>query len=733
MKTLIKTNRTPARRIIPTRKLRPPAILLDRSPHIRRTVTADGICILTFDSPDSTANVLTGETLFELGCHLDWIEKQNHHAVRALIIESAKDKIFIAGADIHCLQDASPGQLDEFLSLGQRVFNRLAHLSIPSVAAIHGACMGGGLELALACDYRIASAIKATKLAFPEVLLGIIPAWGGTTRLPRLIGLKKALPLLLTGKKLSAPHARKLGIVDAVAHHENFHDAARDFIKHGKPSNKKHFPLLHSRIGVRVIARATRARLLNRTRGHYPAPLSLLEVATRGIHHTIDRSLEWEREAVRNLAHDPVSRHLIRTFLLQQKAKKLTCPKTTLNKPATSIPPVKRTAVVGAGVMGAGIAHWLATKNLPVTLEDVSPEKIAAGFNTIDKRSQEAVARRVFTPAEASRHRDHIFPAHTPHPLTHVDLVIEAATENLPLKKTIFQNLEKRTRANTILATNTSALPVGHLASALFHPERVIGIHFFNPVHRMQLVEVVVPKTTHPAVTQATLSFVQSIGKLPVLVSDTPGFLVNRLLMPYLLEAAHAHHEGFPAQLIDNTMRDFGMPMGPLRLLDEIGLDVALDVAKTLAHAFPNRLSLPPGIKEQVDLGRLGRKSGSGFYSYHRKSTPEAYLPTHSPDRNQDDPIPLAQRLVFPLINEAARALDEEVVASPDDLDFAMIMGTGFAPFRGGPLRYADLLGPAAIVSALEKLQAIHGDRFTPAPRLIEMLPNNLTFHIHQS
>ncbi|MEM7146656.1 MAG: 3-hydroxyacyl-CoA dehydrogenase NAD-binding domain-containing protein [Verrucomicrobiota bacterium] len=733
MNTLTNTIRKPARRMTPRRKLRPPAILLERTPHIRRTITADGICVLTFDAPDSTANIFTGDTLFELGRHLEWVEKQNHHTVRALIIESAKKKIFIAGADINCLHDASPSQLDEFLALGQRVFNRLANLSIPTVAAIHGACMGGGFELALACDYRVASFDKSTKLALPEVHLGIIPGWGGTTRLPRLIGLKKALPLLLTGKKLSPSHAKHLGIVDAVAHRENLHNAARDFIKHGKPSHKKHFPLLHSRIGVRVIARATRARLLNRTRGHYPAPLSVLNVATRGIHRSLERSLELERDAVRKLAQSPVTRHLIRTFLLQQKAKKLTCPTTTTNKPAASVPPVKRTAVIGAGTMGAGIAHWLATKNLPVTLEDVSPEKIAAGLHTVDKRFTEAVGRRILTPAEATRQRDLIFPADNPGPLTHADLVIEAATENLPLKKTIFQNLEKRTRANTILATNTSALPVGHLASAGFHPERVIGIHFFNPVHRMQLVEVVVPKTTHPAVTQATLSFVQSLGKLPVIVSDTPGFLVNRLLMPYLLEAVHAHREGIPATLIDNTMLDFGMPMGPLRLLDEIGLDVALHVAKTLATSFPGRMPIPPGIEEQVARGRLGRKSGSGFYSYHRKSTPEAYLPTHTPERHHDDPVPLAQRLVFPLLNEAARALDEKVVASPDDLDFAMIMGTGFAPFRGGPLRYADVLGPATIVSALEKLQSVHGDRFTPAPRLLEMLPNNLTFHIHQS
>ncbi|MFV1994733.1 MAG: 3-hydroxyacyl-CoA dehydrogenase NAD-binding domain-containing protein, partial [Verrucomicrobiales bacterium] len=391
-------------------------------------------------------------------------------------------------------------------------------------------------------------------------------------------------------------------------------------------------------------------------------------------------------------------------------------------KNAAAAAKIERTAVIGAGVMGAGIAHWLSSRKLPVILQDLSAERVAAGLSLISKRYAEAVKRRIFTRAEAARLFEHVSPAAEPVPLVLADLVIEAATEKLALKKKIFENLEKRVRPEAILATNTSALPIGEIAAGLEHPERVIGLHFFNPVHRMQLVEIVVPETTDPAVVESALAFVKAIAKLPVIVSDTPGFLVNRVLMPYLVEAGLLYQAGVSARAIDEAMLDFGMPMGPLRLLDEIGLDVALDVAQTLAAAFPERMMVPPILERLVAEGRLGHKGGGGFYQRGPGQQPARETPEREMHLGADE---LRERMTLLMVNEAARCLEQRVVATPEDADFAMIMGTGFAPFRGGPLRYADDLGIPVVVETLRRLaqQAQFGppERFQPCARLLAM------------
>lgn len=696
---------------------------------IKRSVTADGICVLTFDDPNSSANVLRASVLNELAGQLTWIEKQNHHELRALVIESAKDRIFIAGADVAAFQELSPVELQGLLELGQQVFNRLADISVPTVAAIHGACLGGGLELALACDYRVASDDKDTKLALPETMLGIIPAWGGCTRLPRLIGVPKALNLILSGKKLAAKQAKKLGLIDAVSPREYLTKTARTLLPNGK-ARRKHHTLTNNRLTGALLRAWIRRQVRKRTRGNYPAPLKALEVVTLGAWQHRADSLALERDAVLELAAHSASPNLIRTFLLQQRSKKLTytTPKTTVERGVPAEPIVK-TAVIGAGVMGAGIAHWLSSRKLKVILQDISPEQIASGLTLIAKRYGEAVKRRIFTPAEAQRLQEHIYPASDPVPLQSADLVIEAATENLELKKKIFQDLEARSGEDTILATNTSALPIGDIAAALKRPERVIGIHFFNPVHRMQLVEIVVAKQTAPETVVATLAFVKGIGKLPVIVSDSPGFLVNRVLVPYLVEAGNLYTRGIPAHAIDSTMLDFGMPMGPLRLLDEIGLDVALDVAETLAAAFPGRMSVPGILEKMVADGQLGKKTGRGFYVYEKGRERRPCRAADAAPASSASISGLQSRMSLVMINEAARCLDEGVVKEPEDVDFAMIMGTGFAPFRGGPLRHADSLGAATIVNTLNDFAASDGDHFAPCDRLVKMGKSGLTFY----
>jgi 3-hydroxyacyl-CoA dehydrogenase/enoyl-CoA hydratase/3-hydroxybutyryl-CoA epimerase len=392
------------------------------------------------------------------------------------------------------------------------------------------------------------------------------------------------------------------------------------------------------------------------------------------------------------------------------------------------IKPVAHTAVIGAGVMGAGIAQWLGAKNLPVILRDTSVEQVARGLNNIVNLYQDGTKRHVFTPREARAGLDKIFPAPTEVPLRHVDLVIEAAVEDLELKRKIFDRLDELAGEETILATNTSSLPVSELAAGTRRPERVIGLHFFNPVHRMQLVEIVVGRQTAPEVLQRTVKFAQQIGKLPVVVKDSPGFLVNRILMPYLVEAGNLFENGADIESLDAAMLDFGMPMGPMRLMDEVGLDVLLHVAETLAASFNDRMKIPGCLPKMVAAGLLGRKSGRGFFR-HGKSKVAGLNPqcsTYVSGRNAAaiSRNELRERMVLLMVNEAARCLEEQIVAEPADVDFAMIMGTGFAPFRGGPLRYADWLGLEKIVGTMENL-ADHGALHLKPGRLLKTMAAN--------
>jgi len=746
---------------------------------IKRSVRDGHIRVLTFDRPGSGANIFDQSTLTELEKELEFIAASPN--LKGLVLTSAKPAIFVAGADLRAMSEAASNEIQELVELGQRVMNRLASLPIPTVAAIHGAAVGGGYELCLGCDYRVASTDRMTKMGLPEIQLGLLPAWGGSTRLPRLVGLVKALDVILAGKTLTARQALKCGMVDDLVPAEYLVEVAVRMLARGKRRSQDHWPTNNWLVAA-LLARKLRSQLLKKTRGHFPAVLKALEVVTRGISKSIPESLALEREGILELVKTEACRNLVRMFFLQESAKKLAFPATggsraiptaadastpggqesrenpvpsellQLRQPSSAPEPkpVSLAAVIGAGVMGAGIAQWLSARQLRVILRDINAEQVAKGMVSLSKLYQEGCKRHVFTSREARDGIDRIHPAPGEVPLLRVGLVIEAAVENLDLKKKLFQALGGSVGEDTILATNTSALPVGELAAVTRRPERVVGLHFFNPVHRMQLVEVVAARQTSPEILQRALRFVQQIGKLPVVVRDSPGFLVNRILMPYLLGAVKLFEAGAAVADIDEAMLDFGMPMGPLRLLDEVGIEVALRVADTLAGVYRNRIVLPETLSLMAQTNLLGRKTGQGFYLYPKGKAPRPSLTIrqspftirHSPFTTPHSRLlaphssslrarrsALRTQLVLLMLNEAARCLEEEVVREPADVDFAMIMGTGFAPFRGGPLRYADTLGTTRLVGDLERLVQQGFTEFEPCALLRHLAADGRNFY----
>ncbi len=673
---------------------------------IRREIGDDHICLLTFDRPESGANIFDAATLGELNEHLDFVE--NDASLRGLIIASAKKSIFVAGADLKTLlQQAQSGDMREFIAKGQRIFSRLADLNIPTVAAIHGASAGGGYEVTLACDYRVASDDPATRIGLPETTLGLIPAWGGCTRLPRLIGAEKAAEVILKGKLYSAQEALKLGLVDEIATGDQLIERARQKLRDGKRKTEGGAPAMP---GSPELAPP-------RQQGN-AAPARAYEIINKTLSISPDESLRMELDAIAELGKTESTQNLIRNFFLAEKYKK-----------GPSKPPIERVmhaAVIGAGVMGSGIAQWLSSRGVTVILRDIAREQVDHGLANIEKVYADAVKRGLVTEQKAREGRARIVASTAPMELRDVQFVIEAASEKMEIKKEIFRELAMQAGPKTIIATNTSALPVSALAEMTVSPEHVIGLHFFNPVSRMKLVEVVIAKETSDDTRDRSLGFVRQIGKLPMIVRDNPGFLVNRVLFPYLLDAAELFERGLEADKIDDALVRWGMPMGPLRLIDEIGVDIAIDIGNTLEKAYGRRDHVPAVLLWLRDGQMLGRKTGAGFYKYEGKTqTPNDSLsqrrralhgepegaegPNIPPDWHRDPRLrlnkeDLARRLVFLMVNEAARCVEEKVVDSPEDADYGMILGTGFAPFRGGPLRYAEHYGLSKVVDELERL-----------------------------
>ncbi|MDQ2823998.1 MAG: 3-hydroxyacyl-CoA dehydrogenase NAD-binding domain-containing protein [Verrucomicrobiota bacterium] len=672
---------------------------------IQREIGGDKICVLTFDRPESGANVFDPATMSELNEHVDLIEKDS--SLCGLIITSAKKSIFIAGADLKTLlRQAQTGEMREFIAEGQRVFNRIAALKIPTVAAIHGACAGGGYEITLACDWRVASDDPATRIGLPETTLGLIPAWGGATRLPRLIGAEKASEVILKGKLYSAKEALELGLVDEVTPRDQLINLARKKLGEGKrkgPASGKSDREISPPPG----------------RGNI-APARALGVITTGLSNSVEDSMAMELDAIVDLGNTESTQNLIRNFFLAEKYKK------GISKaPAEK---VVHAAVIGAGVMGSGIAQWLSSRGVTVILCDVSREQIDRGLANIDKTYADAVKRGLMSDEKAKQGRARIIASTAHVEMRDVQVVIEAASEKIDIKKQIFHELSVNA-PRAVLATNTSALPIGELAEQTDSPARVIGLHFFNPVSRMKLVEVVVGKRTSDETRECALTFVRQISKLPVVVRDSPGFLVNRVLFPYLLDAAELFENGVATDKMDNALLEWGMPMGPLRLIDEIGIDITIDIANTLAKAYGRRDEAPEILRKMQSAKMLGRKSGSGFYKYEgkRQADNEA-LKEWRRAESANKHVDLANRLVFLMVNEAARCLEEKVVASPEDADYGMILGTGFAPFRGGPLRFAEHFGLKEIVQQMEQLAKIDA-KFAPCEILKKHARDGTTFY----
>jgi 3-hydroxyacyl-CoA dehydrogenase/enoyl-CoA hydratase/3-hydroxybutyryl-CoA epimerase len=657
---------------------------------IQREIDADHLCVLTFDRPESGANIFDAATMSELSEHIDAIE--HDESLRGLIITSAKKSIFIAGADLKTLlKQAQTDEMRDFIAEGQRVFNRIAALKIATVAAIHGACAGGGYEITLACDWRVASDDPATRIGLPETTLGLIPAWGGSTRLPRLIGEDSAAEVILKGKLYSASEALKLGLVDELRSRDQLLDAARRLIAKGKRPTGKVSPAKKNTLPP---SDPKSARAL------------ALGVITTGSANPIDESLKLELDAIVDLGKTESTQNLIRNFFLAEKYKK--------GASKAQFEKVQHAAVIGAGVMGSGIAQWLSSRGVTVILRDVNRELLDRGLANIEKTYADAVKRGLMTEEKAKQGRSRIVASTAPMELRDVQFVIEAASEKIDIKKEIFRELSMQAGSKTIIATNTSALPVSDLARCTVSPDRVIGLHFFNPVSRMKLVEVVVGRETSDNTKEHALAFVRQIGKLPVIVHDSPGFLVNRVLFPYLLDAAELFESGVEAEKIDNAMTKWGMPMGPLRLIDEIGIDVTVDIAATLEKAYGRRDSAPAILKSMRESKLLGRKSSGGFYKYEgREQSPNESLAQWRRGGPAKNDVDLEQRLMFLMINEAARCIEEKVVESPEDADYGMILGTGFAPHRGGPLRFAEHFGLKKIAEEMDRLAQKDG-KFEP-------------------
>ena len=656
---------------------------------------SDGIAWLTIDKPGSSANVLSGGVLSELDGLLAALEKD---LPRGVVVISAKKSGFVAGADIKeftGITDAASGY--ELIRRGQQVLNRLAALPRPTVAAIHGFALGGGLELALACRYRVAVADERLSLGLPEVLLGIHPGFGGTVRSVRVAGVRAAMELMLSGKPVRAEKALRVGLIDRLVPEAELRSAAREMLLAAPaPRRAPWQERLLSSAPLRPLVKRSLTRQVARRapREHYPAPYAIIDLWARfGAHGT--RAFEAEARSIAHLLTTETSRNLVRVFLLQDRLK---------SAGGKSAADIRHVHVVGAGVMGGDIAAWSALRGFTVTLQDRAIEYVQPAL----QRAQELFDKRVRDPAKNAAARARLSADVAGAGVPGADVVIEAIFENLEAKQQLYAQLEPRMKPGALLATNTSSLMLEPLAAKLARPERLVGLHFFNPVPQMPLIEIVHADHTDPAAVQAATGFARRIDKLPLPCRSAPGFMVNRVLTPYMHEAMLAAEEGVPLTVIDAAAVSFGMPVGPIELADVVGLDVAAHVGEIIARGLGRPVSEVPRLRELLAAKKLGRKSGAGFYVWQdgKAVKPAAPAAAAPPD--------LIDRLILILVNECVTCLRERVVEDPDLVDAAVLFGTGFAPFRGGPLTYARARGVPAVVARLTELAARYGQRFQP-------------------
>ncbi|HEY0662738.1 MAG TPA: 3-hydroxyacyl-CoA dehydrogenase NAD-binding domain-containing protein [Lysobacter sp.] len=656
----------------------------------------DGILVLSFDRAGHSVNTFSQDVLIELD---GLLERLALDPPKGLVLRSAKASGFIAGADLKEVQSLDQkGTIGDSIRRGQQTFQRLAELPCPTVAAIHGFCMGGGTEISLACRYRIASGDPSTRIGLPEVKLGIFPGWGGSVRLPRLVGAPAAFDVMLTGRSLSASAARAMGLVDKVVDAPTLVEAAAALAQEGtqRPFKQRFLGWLTNTWPARQLLAPMFAKQVARKarREHYPAPYSLIETWRRA-GGGIQSLLAAERKSVVKLAGTPTARNLIRVFFLQERLKG------TAGKDHG----IKHVHVVGAGVMGGDIAAWSAYKGFEVTLSDREQRFIDGALT----RAQELFAKRVKDeakrPAVAARLKGDL----AGDGAAQADLVIEAIIEKPEAKRDLYAQVEPRMKPDALLTTNTSSIPLTELRGHIQRPAQFAGLHYFNPVALMPLVEIIRHDGMAASTEQRLAAFCKAIDKLPVPVAGTPGFLVNRVLFPYLLEAVTAYSEGIPGPAIDRAAVRFGMPMGPIELVDTVGLDVGAGVAAELAPFLG--VAVPAALSGQIEPGKRGKKDGQGLYKWENGKAVKPELP-----KDYRAPEDLEDRLILPLLNEAVACLHDGVVSDAELLDAGVIFGTGFAPFRGGPIQYIRDAGADAVLERLKQLHARYGDRFTPRP-----------------
>ncbi len=708
-------------------------------------VDQEGIAFITFNDTSEPLNTMKSSTVDELEAIVHRLAER--HDIKAMILASSKEGCFVAGADLKEIGRTfvEPEKGEVLVDKGHSLLNAIAALPFPTIALINGVCLGGGTELSLAFTYRIATDHPKTAIALPEVTLGIMPGWGGTQRTPRLIGLQEALTMILTGKRYKAKDAYKVHLVDRVvpwpfAREEAIAFAHDIFTKKGRKEVLKRrkrpwlstWLLEKNPLGRRLLLSQAEKQVFKKTKGFYTAPFAALKTLRETAGLSLEQGLRREREIFTESMRVAFAQapNLVALFFAQESVKK--DPGTTADVKAE---PIHHAGVLGAGTMGAGIIWLLSYHDIAVRFKEADDQMVAKGYGTIHDTYDLYVKKLRKLKPDAANLKFHGVSGTTDFSgFGNVDIVIEAALEDIEFKKKLLAELEQHISPETIIATNTSSLSVTELAKALQHPERFIGMHFFNPVPRMPLVEVVPGAQTSPQTVATVVALCKELDKTPLVVKDVAGFLVNRIVVPGVGEGLFLLQEGIEMARLEKVMLDFGMPMGPFLLADEIGNDVTYKVGKSFEAAYGERMKVSELATEMYNEGLFGRKVGKGFYVYSGKdSTPnkriEKLIKKHEGTTSDISDQVILERCLFLMVNEAARCLEEGVVANPAYLDLAMVMGTGFPPFRGGLLRYADSVGIGHIVSQLEVFTKSYGIRYAPCDRLLEMARNGQKFY----
>ena len=705
------------------------------------TDVRDGIAVVTLDVPNAPVNTFARSVRDEFTALLDRLERDE--SIRAAVVRSGKPDVWVAGADIEEFLGIETSSQAEALSRdGHALLERLEKLKTPVVAAISGACLGGGLEAALACAYRVGADTPKTVFGLPEVQLGLIPGGGGTQRLPRLVGLEAGLDMILTGRNIRARNAVQMGLIHELVHPAILDEIAIERAKAladgtlkrgmaGGPHGPRHVLLDENRVGRALVFRQARERILARTRGHYPAPLAALDVVATGYTHGTDRGFREEARLFGELAVSEVSRQLVFLFFATTALKK----DPGVAEPAPAPQSVQKLGILGAGFMGAGIASIAAQQGTLIRLKDADPGRVGKGLAAAREVLRDRLTKKQITRQQLDDYMTLIGGTTDYSGFRNVDLVIEAVFEDLGVKQAVLQETETVTPANAIFASNTSTIPIAQLASVSSRPQRVIGMHFFSPVPKMPLLEVIVTPQTSREVTTTVVGYGKTLGKTVIVVNDGPGFFANRILAPYINEAGILLDEGVAIDAIDRALVEFGFPVGPITLIDEVGLDIAGKSGAIMLEAFGTRMAPSQSLTRVVAAGRTGRKGKKGFYRYDetgkkRGVDPSVYelLPTGQ-RRTEVPSDEIQRRCVLAMVNEAVRCLQDGILRTSRDGDVGAVFGIGFPPFRGGPFRYADSLGTERVVRALEGLNSDRAPRFAPAQLLIEMARGGRRFY----